>query len=192
MHCNCTTQSCHAQPIARHSIRASRVRCSPAFASVAVLTLGLWDRQHHHGVLVDRFGASASLSRYHPERGTGRLGNGHRRGAQRRQCRISWLDYRDYRDRFKSLSGLAVHRQCAFTLGDAQPARLAWGELVSGNYFDVMGVEPVLGRVFTREERGDSLGAYPVAVISARLWRSYFQLRSEDRRQDHAHQPACR
>ena len=37
-----------------------------------------------------------------------------------------------------------------------------------------MGVKPVMGRVFTREESGDSLGASPVVVISERLWRSYF------------------
>src|ERR1039458_6930608 len=74
----------------------------------------------------------------------------------------------------KGLSGLVVRRQCAFTLGDAPRAQLAWGELVSGNYFEVLGVKPSLGRVFTREEAGDSLGAYPVAVISTRLWRSYF------------------
>jgi predicted permease len=87
---------------------------------------------------------------------------------------ISWLDYRDYRDGLTTLSGVSVRRQCAFTLTDRQTSRLAWGELVSGNFFEVMGVKPVLGRVFTREEGGDSLGAYPVAVISARLWRNYF------------------
>ena len=96
------------------------------------------------------------------------------KGAPNGGTGLSWLDYRDYRDRLTGLSGLAIHRQCAFTLGDGQPARLTWGELVSGNYFDVMGVKPSLGRVFTREESADSLGAYPVAVISARLWRSYF------------------
>jgi predicted permease len=87
---------------------------------------------------------------------------------------ISWPDYRDYRDRLKMLSGVTVHHQCAFTMGDDQPSRLTWGELVSANYFEVMGVRPVLGRVFTREEAGDAPGAYPVAVISARLWRNYF------------------
>src|ERR1019366_5352543 len=74
----------------------------------------------------------------------------------------------------KGLAGLAVWRQCAFTLADARQAQLAWGALVSGNFFEVMGVKPSLGRVFTHEEAGDSLGAYPVAVISARLWRGYF------------------
>ena len=96
-------------------------------------------------------------------------------GAPNGGTSVSWLDYRDYRDHVKGLSGLAVRRQCAFTLGDGQRAQLAWGELVSANYFDVMGVKPLLGRTFTPEEGGDGLGAYPVAVISERLWRKYFQ-----------------
>ncbi len=146
---------------------------SPAFASVAVLTLGLGIASTTtvfswiDSVLLHPYpGTSRSEELASLEMVTPDAPNG--------GTAISWLDYRDYRDQLKGLSGLAVHRQCAFTLGDAQPARLAWGELVSGNYFDVMGVRPVLGRVFTPEEGGDSLGAYPVTVISARLWRSYF------------------
>jgi hypothetical protein len=38
----------------------------------------------------------------------------------------------------------------------------------------VLGVEPLLGRVFLPEEHGDEPGACPVAVISERLWRSRF------------------
>jgi putative ABC transport system permease protein len=95
-------------------------------------------------------------------------------GAPNGGTSVSWVDYRDYRDNLKGVAGVAVHRQCAFTLGDTENSRLAWGELVSGNYFDVMGVKPVLGRMFSQEENRDVLGAYPVVVISARLWRSYF------------------
>ncbi|MBZ5728414.1 MAG: ABC transporter permease [Acidobacteriia bacterium] len=146
---------------------------SPAFAFVAMLTLGL-------GIASTTTVFSwIDAMLLHPYPGTS-----HSEelaslemitaGAPNGGTNISWADYRDYRDRLLGLSGLAVHRQCAFTLGDAQPARLAWGELVSGNYFEVMGVKPLLGRVFAQEEAGDSLGAYPVAVISARLWRSYF------------------
>jgi predicted permease len=89
---------------------------------------------------------------------------------------VSWLDYRDFRDNFKSLSGLALYRQCAFTLGGDGPgdSRLAWGELVTSNYFDVMGVKPVAGRMFAKEKDDDAPGSQPVAVISANMWRKDF------------------
>lgn len=83
---------------------------------------------------------------------------------------VSWPDFLDFRDRLQSLSGVAVRRQCAFTIGDGQPARLSWGELVSNNYFDVLGVQPELGTLFSSPPSPH----YPVTVISARLWRSYF------------------
>jgi len=161
----------HLLPDVRFGLRV--LSGSPAFASVAVFTLGLgiactttvfsWI----DAVLLHPYpGASRGEELASLEMITPSAPNG---GTS-----ISWLDYRDYRDRLKSLAGVALHRQCAFTLGDAQPARLAWGELVSGNYFEVMGVKPLLGRAFTHEEDGDSLGAYPVAAISERLWRSYF------------------
>src|ERR1039457_2417292 len=146
---------------------------SPGFASVAVLTLGLGIASTTtvfswiDGVLLHPYpGTSRSEELASLEMITAGAPNG---GAA-----ISWPDYRDYRDSLKGIAGLAVRRQCAFTLGDAPRAQLAWGELVSGNYFEVTGVEPSMGRVFTKEEAGDTLGAYPVIVISARLWRSYF------------------
>src|ERR1035438_5199783 len=113
---------------------------SPAFASVAILTLGL-------GIACTTtvFTCIDSLL-LHPYPGTTRSSelawlemitpNAPYGGTA-----VSWPDYRDYRDGLKTLSGLAVRRQCAFSLGDGQPARLAWGELVSGNYFEVLGVK---------------------------------------------------
>jgi len=95
-------------------------------------------------------------------------------GAPNGANQTSYLDYLDYRDHLKSISGLALHREDVFTLGESVHAQAVWGELVSGNYFAVLGVKPALGRVFTPEENGDKLGAYPVAVISYRLWRNYF------------------
>lgn len=50
-----------------------------------------------------------------------------------------------------------------------------WAELVSGNYFAVLGVKPALGRVFGREECGDRPGGCPVAVISDGLWKRRFR-----------------
>ena len=137
---------------------------SPGFACVAALTLGL-------GIACTTTVFSwVDSVLLHPYPGTARSAElvtveMITTGAPNGGTSISWPDYRDYRDRLKTLSGVTVHRQCAFTLGDGQPSRLAWGELVSGNYFQVMGVKPLAGRVFTRDEDGDALGAYPVVVI---------------------------
>jgi predicted permease len=147
---------------------------SPGFACVAALTLGL-------GIACTTTVFSwVDSVLLHPYPGTARSAElvtveMITTGAPNGGTSISWPDYRDYRDRLKTLSGVTVHRQCAFTLGDGQPSWLAWGELVSGNYFQVMGVKPLAGRVFTRDEDGDALGAYPVVVISERLWRGYFR-----------------
>lgn len=145
---------------------------SPGFATVAVLTLGL-------GIActttVFTWIDSVMLHPYPGTTNSSQLAALEMitNGAPTGGTSISWPDYRDYRDQLKTLAGLAVRRQSAFTLGDDQPAHLAWGELVSGNYFEVMGVRAILGRTFTREEAGD-VGAFPVVAISERLWRSYF------------------
>jgi predicted permease len=146
---------------------------SPAFAAVAILTLGLGIAST---TTVFSWIDSVLL---HPYPGTERSQELAAvemitKGAPNGGSAISWPDYRDFRDRLKGISGMVVRRQCAFTLGDSPRAQLAWGELVSGNYFEVLGVRPAMGRVFTHEEAGDKPGAYPVAVISARLWKSYF------------------
>ncbi len=86
----------------------------------------------------------------------------------------SYPDYRDYRDHLKLLSGLEVARFIPLTIGRGEHAERVWGELVSGNYFAVLGVKPELGRAFLPAEYGDTPGAYPVALISDRLWRSHF------------------
>jgi len=88
---------------------------------------------------------------------------------------ISWPDFRDFQSRMRSLNGIALHRQSTFSIGNEKSPKLIWGELVSGNYFDVMRVKPLLGRVFVPEEQSDSLGAAPVAVISENLWRKQFR-----------------
>jgi predicted permease len=87
----------------------------------------------------------------------------------------SYPDYRDYRERLTMLSGLAMSTPTAFSVGDEDRAERVWGEMVSGNYFAVLGVQPLLGRVFSAAEYGDAPGAYPVAVIGERLWDRLYQ-----------------
>jgi len=86
----------------------------------------------------------------------------------------SYLDYRDYRDNLKLVSEMAIGRFTPLTLGLEGNADRAWAELVSANYFDVLKVKPVLGRAFLPEEGADKPGAFPVAVISYRMWQNRF------------------
>ena len=70
---------------------------------------------------------------------------------------------------------MAASLMNAFNVGPADNPRRIYGEFVSGNYFAVLGVEPVRGRAFLPSESGDSPGASPAVVISYRLWQSLFR-----------------
>ena len=66
-----------------------------------------------------------------------------------------------------------LNQKAPASIGEGEKAYFAWYEAVSGNYFDVLGVKPVLGRAFAREEYGDRAKAF-TAVISYRVWQNYF------------------
>ena len=86
----------------------------------------------------------------------------------------SYLNYQDYRDKSGVFSSLAAYTAMPMALrtgeGDPQPI---FGEIVSGNYFSVLGVQPLLGRTFLPEEDG-APGAHPVVVLSYAFWTSQF------------------
>jgi predicted permease len=86
----------------------------------------------------------------------------------------SYPDYQDFRDKLRLLQGVAVTRPAPFSVGKDDHAERVWGELVSGNFFAVLGVQPERGRIFSPDEYGDKPGAFPVAVISDRYWRSHY------------------
>jgi putative ABC transport system permease protein len=87
---------------------------------------------------------------------------------------FSYLDYRDLRDTNQSFSGLlAYHHEYASLTGSGQPERI-YAVLTSANYFDVLGVRPILGRGFLPAEEGGVEGSAAVAVISYDLWQSHF------------------
>jgi len=85
----------------------------------------------------------------------------------------SYPNYQDYRDRNTVFSGLALYTPIQATLtGESEPADML-GQIVSGNYFDVLGVKPVLGRTFLPEE--DRVpGAQAVVVIGYAFWTRRF------------------
>jgi predicted permease len=87
---------------------------------------------------------------------------------------FSYADYVDLRERNRSFSGLLGYHigdSLALT-GTGKPERLL-GMLVSANYFDVLGVRPILGRGFLPAEELKPEGA-PVVIISYDLWQTHF------------------
>jgi len=86
---------------------------------------------------------------------------------------LSYPDYRDYRDRNGVLSGLLCYRFSPISLSNNGVNERMWSYLVSGNYFDVLGVKPALGRFFTQED-DKAPGAHPVAVITYNCWQKRF------------------
>src|SRR5580692_10964325 len=89
---------------------------------------------------------------------------------------FSYLDYRDLRGQNHTFTGiLAYHHDWITLTGGAQPER-AYIANVSANYFDVLGIKPVLGRFFLAEEetRPD---AVPNVVLGYSLWKTRY---SED------------
>ncbi|MFL6227271.1 MAG: ABC transporter permease [Pyrinomonadaceae bacterium] len=85
----------------------------------------------------------------------------------------SYPNYKDYRDRNKVFTGLLAYRFAPMSLSTGGANERVWGYTVSGNYFDVLGVPPALGRGFLPEE-DQTPGARPVVVISHACWQSRF------------------
>lgn len=86
----------------------------------------------------------------------------------------SYPDFRDYRDRAKVLSGVAVFKDARLAMGEGEQSRWVSAEVVSGNFFDVLGVKPQVGRFFSSEEQKEVPDTYAVSVISHKLWENSF------------------
>jgi putative ABC transport system permease protein len=86
---------------------------------------------------------------------------------------FSYANYRDLRDRTQVFAGLAAHSYVSASLNTGAGAASAAGELVTGNYFDVLGVGAGAGRTLTPAD-DETEGAHPVVVISHALWQRTF------------------
>src|SRR6202521_4729686 len=86
---------------------------------------------------------------------------------------FTYPDIEALRDGQQSFTGITA---CMFTpmilTGKGKPDRV-WGMVASANYFDVLGVRPILGRMFLPAE-DEKPGGAPVAVISYRMWQTHF------------------
>ena len=85
---------------------------------------------------------------------------------------FGYPDYVDYRDNNSTLAGLAAHCGTPLTFANGAAERLR-GDLVTGNYFNVLGVKAALGRLITPDDDTEP-GADPVAVLSYGFWLRAF------------------
>jgi predicted permease len=148
-------------------------RRSPGFAAAAVLSLALGIGANTAIFTV----LDQVLLRLLPVRDPNQLVLLYREGFQNTldmgNHRVSYPFYRDLRDHNQVFDGVLCRFPLDMSLGYQGQTERIEGELVSGNYFEVLGVGAALGRTFTRDD--DRLaGGHPLAVLSYDFWVDRF------------------
>jgi len=85
---------------------------------------------------------------------------------------ISYPNFRDWQKDNRSFSSMAISRVFSFSLTGAGEPEQVDGDLVSSDFFSILGVKPVAGRLFLAGE--DNVGSAPVALIGEDLWHRKF------------------
>jgi predicted permease len=149
------------------------LRRSPGFSLMAILclTLGIGASaavfSWIEGILLRPYPLVADLDRVFVLSGTARNAT---KGTD-----VSWPDFLDFQKSCTLVDAFIAEKIVGTTLSiGGDRAERAPGSVVSANYFDALGVHPVLGRGF---EAGEDTGrnAHPVVVISYQLWRDRFR-----------------
>ncbi len=86
---------------------------------------------------------------------------------------VSYPDFLDWKAQARSVSRMSAFGFDQFGLRTTGPAERAWGVLASGEYFDLLGVRPILGRVF-RPDEATAPGGAAVAVLGYGFWQRKF------------------
>ncbi len=155
----------------RHSLRS--LRKSPGFLVIVILTLGLGIGANTAIFsLMDQV-----LLRPLPVHDPGALvlldGPGAFMGRTMNAMTFSYPMYKDFRDRNDVFSGTLARFPLPVTAVWQGASERADGELVSGNYFDVLGVRPAAGRLFNQSDDRTPRG-HPIAVLSYGYWQRRF------------------
>jgi putative ABC transport system permease protein len=156
---------------ARYAVRT--LAAAPAFTVVVILTLALGI-----GANTAIFSLTDQLLlRMLPVKSPERLvvldGPGAFRGRSFNNNTFSYPMYRDFRDRNTVFDGVIARFPAPLTLLTGGQAERVLGELVSGNYFDVLGVHAQIGRTLTPDD-DTTPGGHPVAVLSHNFWMRRF------------------
>jgi len=145
-----------------------QLRRSPGFAVIAVLTLALAIGANAvvfavlNGLFLRPLNVPHGERLYALQRGNDRY------------ISQSYPDYLDLRDRNRSFDGLAAYNIAQVALDTGNNPVSVWGYETSGNYFDELGVQPYLGRLFHASDE-DGPNSAPYIVLTYGYWHSHFQ-----------------
>jgi macrolide transport system ATP-binding/permease protein len=148
------------------------LRRNPGFSILAILclTLGIGANaavfSWVEGILFRPYPSVSHQEELFALTGTARGESGH--------TGISWPDFLDLQRNCRLLDSFIVTKIMGTTLSVGDRAEVTTGSIVSANYFDAMGVHPILGRGFVPGEDAGR-NAHPVTVISYQLWRGRFK-----------------
>jgi predicted permease len=153
----------------RYSLRM--LRRSPGFSVLAILclTLGIGANaavfSWIEGILLRPYPLVVDQQRLFAVTGTNRGAPGH--------TDVSWPDWLDLQRNSRLAEAFLAEKITGTTLSVGDRAERTNGSMVSANYFDAIGVRPMLGRGF---EPGEDSGrnAHPVTVISYQMWQDRF------------------
>src|SRR5215475_12708169 len=156
----------------RYAIR--NLSRSPMFTAVAVLSLALGIGANTAiFTLVDQL-----MLRLLPVRSPEQLvmiwSTGPHMGNNRGARASSYPMYQDYQKKAPAFSYVFCQFDTGLSVNFAGRTELVAGELVSGNYFQALGVKPAVGRLFTPEEDDRTYKGHPSAVLSYEYWVTRF------------------
>ena len=149
-------------------IRTFRRNPGVSMLAVLCLTLGIGATtavfSWIEGILLRPFPEVAVQDRMFAITGTDRNG----------RTDVSWPDLQDLRKNCALVDTFIAEHIGGATLNIGDRADRATGSVVSSNYFDVLGIRPILGRTFQPEE-DIGRGAHPVALISYETWKQRYR-----------------
>jgi predicted permease len=150
----------------RYALRT--LRRTPGFTAIAVLTLALGIGANTalfsviNGVLLNPLA--------YPD--SNRLVAIYEKTPGYDKAPLEYLNFLDWQRESHSFASLAAYRNEDYNfIGNGEGERLS-GYMISADFFSTLGVAPVLGRTFRRDE--DQLGAAPVVILSGGFWKRKF------------------
>jgi len=146
-----------------------RLRQNPGFAAVAILTLALGI-----GANTATFSAiNAVIFRSLPVDKPSEIVTLNETLGGNPMPTLSYPNYRDVRDRNSVFSGVIGFQILPVSLGLPGASQRVWGYMVTGNYFQTLGVSAIQGRAFTAEDDVKP-GGHPLVVLSYPCWQKRF------------------